>query len=76
MFGRLLHWYTILPDAKFTLCPSHVFAYIGSVTAWHSSSRRQPNFAASYKEWNHGTFADGATYIWQGGHHIGHWPTF
>jgi len=20
--------------------------------------------------------AEGATYIWQGGHHIGHWPTF
>jgi len=19
---------------------------------------------------------DGATYIWQGGHHVGHWPTF
>jgi len=19
---------------------------------------------------------EGATYIWQGGHHIGHWPTF
>ena len=20
--------------------------------------------------------AEGATYIWQGGHHVGHWPTF
>jgi len=50
MFGRLLHWYTIytllaslapngiLPGAKFTLRPSLVFSYIGSVTA-----RRQPN---------------------------------
>jgi len=19
---------------------------------------------------------EGATYIWQGGHHVGHWPTF
>ena len=21
-------------------------------------------------------WTDGATYIWQGGHHVGHWPTF
>jgi len=33
-------------------------------------------FAAWYEEWNHGTFADGATYIRQGGHHVGHRPTF
>jgi len=34
-------------------------------TAWHSSSGRQPKFAASYKlykEWNYGTFAEGATW--------------
>jgi len=37
--------------------------YIGSVTARHSSSRRQPNVAAWYKEWNYGTFKDGATYM-------------
>jgi len=55
MFGRLLGWYTvytfswalapngILPGAKFTLHPSLSFSYIGSVTARHSSSGRQPN---------------------------------
>jgi len=71
MFGRLLGWYTIytflgavapgriLSGAKFTLRPSLAFAYIGSVTARHSSSGRQPNFAASYKDWNYGTFAKG-----------------
>ena len=32
--------------------------------------------AAWYKEWNCGTFAEGATYIRQGDHHVGHWPTF
>jgi len=66
MFGRLLGWYTIhvytfleafspdgsLPGAKFTLRPSLAFSYIGSVTARHSSSGRQPDFAAWYKEWN------------------------
>jgi len=40
-----------LSGAKFTLRPSLAFAYIGSVTARHSSSGRQPNFAAWYKEW-------------------------
>jgi len=71
MFGRLLSWYTIytfsvalardgiLPDAKFTLRPSPAFFYIGSVTVRHSSSGRQPNFAAWYKEWNYRTFEEG-----------------
>ena len=44
----------------------------GSVTARHSSSGRQPNFAAWYKEWNYVTFAESATYIRPGGRHIGH----
>jgi len=66
----------ILPSAKFTLRPSLAFSYIDSVTAWHSSSGRQPNFAALYKEWNYRTFAEGATYIRQGGDHVGHQPTF
>jgi len=60
LVGRLLGWYTIytfwghlplngnLPRAKFTLRPSLAFSYIGSVTARHSSSERQPNFAAWY----------------------------
>ena len=29
-----------------------------------------------YREWNYGTFADGATYIWLGSHHVGQRPTF
>ena len=66
----------ILPGAKFTLRPSFAISYIGSDTARHSSSGRQPNFAAWYKEWNYGTFAQGATYIRLGGHHVGHRPTF
>jgi len=46
----------ILPAAKFTLFPSLALSYIGSVTARHSSSGRQPNFAAWYKEWNYGLY--------------------
>ena len=49
--------------AKFTLRPSLVFSCIGSVTARQSSSGRQPNFAAWYKEWIYETFANGTTYI-------------
>jgi len=59
-FSRLLCWHSlhifsgalvpdrILPGAKFTLRPSLAFSYIGSVTALHSSSGRQPNFVAWY----------------------------
>jgi len=64
------------PGAKCMLRPSLEFSYIGSVTAWHSSSGRQPNFAAWYKEWNSGTFTEGATYIRLGSHHVGNRPTF
>jgi len=38
----------ILQGAKFILHTSHTFSYIGSVTARHSSSGRQPSFAAWY----------------------------
>jgi len=63
IFRGLLPRDGILPRANFTLRPSLAFAYIGSITARHSTSgRRQPNFAAWYKEWNYGTFADGASY--------------
>jgi len=87
MFGRLVGWYIIhfqgllhpngiLPGADFALCPSLAFSYIGSIIARHSSSGRQPNFVAWYKEWNYGTLVEGATYIRLGGHHVGHRPTF
>ena len=33
-------------------------------------------FAARHKEWNYGTFAEGATFIRLGGHHVGHRLTF
>jgi len=75
-FWRLLPSDGILPGAKFTLHSSLAFSYIDCITAWHSSSGSQPNFAAWYKEWNYRTFAEGATYIRLGGHHIGHRPTF
>jgi len=53
---------------------SLAFSYIDSVTERHSSSGRQPKFAAWYKEWNYRTFAEGATYIRHSGHHVAHRP--
>jgi len=55
----------ILPGAKFTMCPSLLFSYIGCVTARHLSSRRQPNFVAWYKEWNCGTFSPRNFRCWE-----------
>jgi len=85
-FSGLLPNDRILPGAKFTLRPSRALlaadarritvADFYSVTTRQASSGRQPNFAAWYKEWNYRTFAEGATYIRQGGHHVGHRPTF
>jgi len=60
-------------------CPVQYSLYVqvlrSPVLARHSSSGREPNFAAWYKEWNYGTFAEGATYIRPGGHQVGHRPT-
>ena len=39
---------SILPGAYFTLRPSLVLSYIDSVTAQHSSTGHQPNFATWY----------------------------
>ena len=49
-FSRALVPNRIFPCSKFTLRPSLSFSYIGSVTARHSSSGHEPNFAALYKE--------------------------
>ena len=60
----------------YSVRPSLAFSRIGSVTARQFSSGRQPKFAGWYQEWNYGTFAEGATYVRQGDHQVGHWPTF
>jgi len=74
-FWGLLPPNRILPAAKFTLRLSLVFSCIDSITARHLCSGRQPNFVVWYNEYNYRTSTDGATYIWLGGHHVGHRPT-
>jgi len=67
----------LLPAAKSTLRPNLPFCYMAALL--HGTGAvggSLSKFAAWYKEWNYGTFAEGATYIRQGGHHVGHRPTF
>jgi len=64
-FRGLLPADGILPGAKFTLGLrlTLAFSYIGSVTVWHSTSNREPSFAAWHKELKYETSAEGVTYI-------------
>jgi len=88
MFGGLLRCHTIytflglltsdgiLSCAKFTLRPNLAFSYIAWQRYCMALQRRgEPNFVAWYKEWNFG-FAESATNIRLGGHHVEHRPTF
>jgi len=80
-FWGLLSPNGILSGAEFTLRPSLPFSYIAIVTARHSSRQRQPNCVAWYKEWNYGTLGlvivnRGRHLYSEGGHHVGHRPTF
>ena len=73
-FRRFLPNYEILTGAKFTFHPPTLaLSYFGSVsvTARHLSSGREPSFAALST-----CSLQGATYIRQGDHRVGHWPTF
>jgi len=67
-FRGFLPRYGILRGAKFTLHPlSLALSYCGSVTTWHLSSGREPNFVA---------LSTGRHLYSAGSHHVGHWPTF
>ena len=84
MFGRLLGWYTlyifsgafaptdvILQGANLTLRPFLAFSCIGSITAWNSTSGRQPNFVAWYKEFRrrrHHLYSAGRRSRWASAH--------
>jgi len=75
--GGLLPPDGILARAKFTLRPSLAFSYIGSVILHDTpAAGLSQTLRCGTKEWNYGTFAEGATYIRLGGHHVGHRPTF
>jgi len=84
MFGHLLGWYTIY-TFFWGSCPITEFCQVQNSLC--VQVLRSPILAALL----HGTqvvggvvgvsqtlrrWAEGATYIRQGGHHVGHWPTF
>jgi len=48
-------------------CKFQLFSHLGSVTARHLVV----GISQTLRRWT-----EGATYIWQGDHHVGHWPTF
>ena len=68
-FRGFLPRYGILPGAKFTSHPPMSCALIFLVVLLHSTWAVGAN--QTLRRW-----AQGATYIWQGDHHVGHWPTF
>jgi len=63
-FRAFLSRYVLLPGAKFTLRSSLALSYFGSITAWHSSSGRQPNFAALSKRRHLGLYSAGRPSRW------------
>jgi len=70
VFGQALAPNSILPGAKFTLRPSLAISYIGSITARHWSSGRQPNCGVVQgMELRNFCFSEAS-------HHVGHRPTF
>ena len=76
MFGRLMGFYTTytFSDANFTVFKSCVLLY------WQRyctalQQRASAKLCGMVKEWNYGTFAEGAIYIRVGSHHVVHRPT-
>jgi len=48
-------------------CKFHRVSHLGSITAWHLVV----GVSQTLRRWT-----EGATYVRQGDHHVGHWPTF
>jgi len=48
-------------------CKFQLVSRLGSITAWHLVV----GVSQTLRCWT-----EGATYIWQSNHHVGHWPTF
>jgi len=65
-FRGLLAHNGILRGTTFTLRPSLALSYIGSVTARHSRSGRQPNFAALSRERH--LYSAGRPSLWELAH--------
>jgi len=82
-----LHWYAVYafwglaPYRNFASYKIHFASKSYVLLNWQRYCTalehcRHPKFAVCHKEWNYGTFAEGATYIRHDGHHVGQRPTF
>jgi len=85
MFGRLLGWYTIyifsgaLSLAKSCHVQNSVYVQVLRSPILAALLHGAPAVGISQtlrRGAHYGTFAEGATYIRLGGHHVGHRPTF
>jgi len=82
MFGRLLRWQGALaPWRKFAWCKIHFTPKSCVLVYWqrYCTARQQRASAklSGVVQWMEcGTFAESATYIRLGGHHVGHRPAF
>jgi len=81
-FWWLLPREEILPGAKFTLRPNLAFSYIGSVlyvTAlehWASAKLCGVVQRMELRNFRSSPFSTGRHLYFDGGHHVGHRPTF
>ena len=77
-----IHFPGLLPRRNFARCKIHFTSKSCILLYWrHYGTALQQRASAKlcgvwYTEWNYGTFADCATYICLGGHHIGRQLTF
>jgi len=88
MFGRLLGWYTICTFLvafaawrNFAMCKIHFASKSCVLVYWKHyctalQQRASAKLCGMVQGMELGTFAEGATYIRLGGHHVGHRPTF
>jgi len=88
MFGRLLGWYITYTfsralDPLMEFCQVQYSLYVQVshspllAALLHSTpAAGVSQTTAWYMEWKWGTFAEGATYIRLGTHHVEHQPTF
>jgi len=84
MFCHLLDCYTIYTFSavtefchlQYSLCVQVLRSPILAALLHDTPAAGSAKLYGVLKEWNYGTFVEGATPIRLGGHHVGHRPTF
>jgi len=72
-----IHFRGFCPRRSFASCKLHFASKSCVLLYWqHYCTALDQWASARLRRGTYGTFADGATYVRLGGHHVGHWPTF